>query len=161
MRNLTLSLFVVLLLLPFMFTAAFAQDKAFNSYEAFWPMVAGRTRGESLYSLKLFKEQLRGYLIFGTLQKADYQVLLSTKRLLEAEKIIGASDKGFVTQTLTDAKTHLQSAVDLYKKVTDKSASTEQDHIKNLKLLVAKLLTSATGDVKTSLDQVSKLLEQL
>lgn len=58
-----------------------------NSYELFWPIVAGRVQGDSMYSLKIFKEKLRGRFIFSNLKKAEYNTVLSKKRLLEFEKL--------------------------------------------------------------------------
>lgn len=58
-----------------------------NSYELFWPIVAGRVQGDSMYSLKILKEKVRGRLIFSNLRKAEYNTVLSEKRLLEFEKL--------------------------------------------------------------------------
>src|SRR3989344_5547563 len=54
---------------------------ATDSYMLFWPLTAGRTQGDSIYSLKLLKEQIRGWFIFGDVRKADYAVFLGTKRV--------------------------------------------------------------------------------
>jgi len=71
-----------------------------NSFELFWPVVAGKTKGDSLYGLKLFKEKLRGFLIFGEPQKANYNAFLATKRLVEAEKLIKGGKDNFSDVTL-------------------------------------------------------------
>ena len=59
-----------------------------NSYEIFWPVVAGKVQGDSLYSLKLLKEQVRGLFIISDSKKAEYFSFLSTKRLVEFEKLV-------------------------------------------------------------------------
>ena len=89
-----------------------------NSFELFWPLVAGKTVTDPVYKLKLFKEQLRGALIFGSLQKADYSVFIAIKRSLELEKLLDqdnppAAQKtaSLVQQSLTKAN----SSVEKYK----------------------------------------------
>ena len=64
------------------------QVLAQDSYELFWPIVAGKVQGDSLYPLKIFKEQIRGFLIFSGTRKAEYFSFLSTKRLVEFEKLV-------------------------------------------------------------------------
>lgn len=59
-----------------------------NSFELFWPLVAGKTSDESLYFLKSLKEKVRYLLIFSPARKADYSLFLATKRLLEYEKLL-------------------------------------------------------------------------
>lgn len=84
----------IFLLLPLNTFAANVKPKAtqkpieVNSFEMFWPIVAGKVEGDKLYKLKLFKEKARGYLIFSNLKKAEYHALLSQKRLLEYEKLV-------------------------------------------------------------------------
>lgn len=58
-----------------------------NSYELFWPIVAGKVQGDKMYALKIFKEKLRGRLVFSNIKKAEYNIILSEKRLLEFEKL--------------------------------------------------------------------------
>jgi len=43
-----------------------------NSFELFWPISPGKTVGDSLFFLKTIKENLRGLVIFGMLQKANH-----------------------------------------------------------------------------------------
>lgn len=82
-------------------------DESVNSFELFWPVVAGKTKGDSLYSLKLFKEKVRGFLIFGKPQKADYSLFLTTKRILEAEKLSKEGKKDFSLETFDMALSQL------------------------------------------------------
>lgn len=91
MRKL-LIFFVFSILFSFLTPSVLAQKitqekESVNSFELFWPLVAGRTKGDKLYPLKLFKEKLRGFLIFGKPQKADYSLFITTKRILEVEKL--------------------------------------------------------------------------
>jgi hypothetical protein len=81
-----------------------------NSFELFWPIVAGRTMGDPLYWLKSFKENVRGWLIFGKPQKADYAVFLATKRIVEAEKLINENKVDLAKKTLDKAMVQLEKA---------------------------------------------------
>ncbi len=91
-----------------------AQEKAktevVNSFEMFWPMVAGKTEGDKFYSVKLLKEKIRGYLIFGPAPKADYQVFLGVKRLLEAEKLLSEGKQSLSLTTLDKSVNEFQAA---------------------------------------------------
>jgi len=86
------------------------QTAELNSFELFWPLAAGRTRGDSLYFLKRLKEKVRGALIFGKPQKAEYKVFLTTKRVLEAEKLLNEGKSNLVNETLTEALEELEEA---------------------------------------------------
>jgi hypothetical protein len=81
-----------------------------NSFDAFWPLAAGKTADESLYFLKTLKEKVRGLFIFGTPQKLDYSVLLATKRVLEAEKLVKESKFDVAKTTLDSAMSELNKA---------------------------------------------------
>lgn len=94
-----------------------------NSFELFWPIVAGRTRGDSLYNLKTFKEKVRGYIIFGVPQKADYYALLVTKRSVEAEKLLKEGKDDIAKETINDALANLSS---IDKSVSDNSSFPSQ-----------------------------------
>ena len=91
-----------------------------NSYELFWPIVAGRVQGDSLYSLKIFKENLRGRFIFSNLKKAEYNTVLSEKRLLEFEKLAivnkDFTNSGKTLETLKKTQTKIVDDLDLAKK---------------------------------------------
>lgn len=71
-----------------------------DSYELFWPLVAGKVQGDSFYFLKTLKEKMRGGLIFSNLKKAEYNALLSEKRLLEFEKL-ALTNKDYVNSAKT------------------------------------------------------------
>jgi hypothetical protein len=67
-----------------------------SSFDLFWPVVAGKTKDSPVYFLKSLKEKVRGALIFGNPQKADYYCFLATKRLVEGEALVekGRADLG-------------------------------------------------------------------
>jgi len=119
-RRLLLLIFVSLVFLTLgFFSKVYALDEVLaekgesseiSSFELFWPIVAGKTMGDPLYTLKTLKEKVRGLLIFGKPQKANYFVLLATKRVVEAEKLIDNNEKDLALKTLDRANSLLMSA---------------------------------------------------
>ncbi len=81
-----------------------------SSFNLFWPVVAGKTMQSKLYFLKIWKENLRGLLIFGPAQKADYNIFLSTKRSLEAEVLMKGNVNDLANKTLDSAVSDLDKA---------------------------------------------------
>lgn len=59
-----------------------------DTFDLFWPIVAGRVRGDFFYPLKSFKEKVREFLITNESKKAEYYSFLSTKRLVEYGELI-------------------------------------------------------------------------
>ena len=82
-----------------------------NSFELFWPISAGKTVGDSLFFVKNLKENLRGLIIFGMPQKADYAVFLATKRVVEAEKLINDGKVDLANETLEMALVRLEKGI--------------------------------------------------
>lgn len=166
-------LFIILLTLLFISpTVAFAQSPTpkvatqsakFNSFEAFWPLVAGKTQEDSLYFLKTWKENLRGFLIFGSAQKAEYEVFLATKRVLEAESLISKNSETAANETVNRALSLLdQSLANLEKSGQDKSivAVEIKNRLDNLIILVDKLRESKEGSLKENLDNLHSKIEK-
>lgn len=83
------------------------ESKEIDSYELFWPLVAGKTRGDSTYSLKRLKEKIRGWLIFNDSKKVDYALFLSTKRVIEAEQLLKENREGDALKTLEEMSKEL------------------------------------------------------
>lgn len=102
------------LLLSFSIASAQTIDKetkvASSSFEIFWPLSAGQVRGDKLYFLKRWKEGVRGLFIFSSGPKADYQTILGSKRLLEAEKLLQNNNEELADKTIDDAIKELTSA---------------------------------------------------
>lgn len=91
-----------------------------DSFELFWPIVAGRVRGDSLYSLKLFKEKVRESLIFSSFKKADYKITISEKRLVEVESLFKKGDYVNGGRSIEDLKKSWDHVVSL---INESSAS--------------------------------------
>lgn len=96
-----------------------------NSFELFWPIAAGKVMGEPLYFLKSFKERIRELLIFSDFKKADYNITLSEKRTVEAEKLfLEKEDYVNGRKALDAAQTRRERAVALIKKTTEDGKNT-------------------------------------
>ena len=95
-------IWITIFVLFFLFFSLKGVGAEANSYELFWPVVAGRVKGDSLYPFKLLKEKVRVFLIFDSGAKAEHFSFLSTKRLVEFEKL-ALVDKDFshVPETLS------------------------------------------------------------
>lgn len=123
-----------------------------NSFELFWPMVAGRTRGDSLYAVKRIKEKVRGWLIFGQAEKADYAVFLGTKRVLEVEKLLGEGKNDLANKTMEDAKEQFAKSGRILEQGVELGdlVHTMNGRIDNLLLLSKKLnLDDLTGELES------------
>lgn len=81
-----------------------------NSFEFFWPLAPGKTQGESLYNLKRLKENVRGWLIFSPIKKADYLVFLATKRVLETEKLAKDGKLDLAKKTMDQAASDIEKS---------------------------------------------------
>lgn len=119
-------------------------DNTIDVYAVFWPLVPGKTMGDSLYSLKIFKETIGGWFIFGDIKKAEYNITLSEKRALETYKLfIDNKDYKNASKTLDVNQKYLKKTFDLIKK-----AEKDQKRVDGLK-----------GKFTTSLENQQKLFK--
>ena len=154
---LTLILLVTSLFTLFSSNVVFGQQEATSSqkttFEAFWPLTAGRTMGDPLYSLKIFKENLRGFLVFGSPQKADYAVFIGTKRVLEADKLISDGNKDLADKTLEKAAEQFDIAARNINDAKPNKRSlgnveyTIKPRLENLIILMSNIQTNKAGTV--------------
>lgn len=148
-----------------------ATPAAVDSFDLFWPIVAGRTKGDPLYFLKSFKESLRELLIFSNFKKADYNITLSVKRTIEAEKLLLGNDLDNAQSTLTASQSRRDRAYELINK-----ASADGDKVEDLintlnsslekqELLLVSVKNKVQDDTKTIIDeninQLNALQEKL
>lgn len=130
-----------------------------NSFEVFWPLVAGKTQDEPFYFLKRWKENVRGFLIFGTPQKVDYSVLLATKRVLEVEKLMKEKKFDVAKNALESAQTQLDKAeknIDAAKSSGQSLGQVSQVVVSRLSNIekLAKWLSTQDSDLKSMLSDV-------
>lgn len=143
-----------------------AAPKEINSFELFWPIAAGKTLGEPLYSLKILKEQIRGALKFGAAQKSDYLVFLSTKRIVEAEELLKENKNDLALKTWETSLGLLEKAKVSWLKA--KEASTEggpekeniRKQLTNLHTFLTYLSTKYGGDIKSKIDQNNQKIQE-
>lgn len=69
-------------------------SKSADAYSLFWPVVPGKTIKDSTFFLKQLKESFGEFFSFGEINKSEYQINLSEKRLVEAYKLF-IEDKDF------------------------------------------------------------------
>lgn len=146
-------LFVVLVILAFSPAGVFSASEtpkpgavAVNSYELFWPIVAGKVKGDSLYSLKTLKESVRERLIYSKYRRAEYNLTLSVKRVVEAEKLYLINKRSdLALETLSEAQNRRQRVYDLMVQASDGGRD-----VHDLK-----------GLISASLDNQEKLLDQI
>ncbi len=143
-----------------------AKLKSGGSFELFWPLTAGKTMEDSTYFLKLWKEQIQGILIFDSTKKADYEVMLSTKRILETEKLIKEGKDNLAVQTLEKAFSNLSSARTNFSKST-KSGNDFQlaeiniiNQLSNLNEFIPSLDAYGKEDFKSKNNEIKKLVNE-
>ncbi len=130
-----------------------------NSFELFWPLSPGKTMTSKVYFLKTLKEDVRGMLIFGQSQKADYNVFLSTKRVLEAQALADAGNLELANKTLDSFNKKLSDGFNTYTKAKSESqtVSTSSENIKkqlmNLETFLKWYSTKVQGETKSKVDQ--------
>ena len=90
-----------------------------ESYVLFYPVVSGKTDGESLYFLKLVRDRLTEIFSFGNEKKSEVNLQIATKRLLEAEKLLKNEKENLVQNTLSKFNTKLAASYDNAIKAAD------------------------------------------
>ena len=146
--------------LVFLFSAhlVFAQNPSVTSspkttFEAFWPMTAGKTVDDSLYFLKIWKETLRGIIVFGNPQKAEYAVYLGTKRILEADKLFNDGKKELADKTLDKALEQFNiaekniSVVKTSNRTLGPNIATMKPRLDNLLILLPSIPSDKMGEL--------------
>lgn len=174
MKNFVTSLLLSLTLLVFSFSFVLAQTPTpppdmiseINSFDAFWPMVAGKTMEDNIYFLKRAKENVRGLLIFGLSQKADYKVFLATKRILEAEKLIKEGKNDSAKKTLDAVLSELsESANNIDSAKSSKASMGEVYPTMSLRVVniekLAKWLSTTNSELKDKLLEVANKSKEI
>ena len=136
-----------------------------DSFDLFWPLSAGKTESDSFYSLKLLKEQVRGWFILGDVRKADYEVLLGTKRVLEAEKLLKEGKTNLALKTLGRADSEFTSAYSHIKKADSKgelsTGEIRKDRLINVRRLIDYLKIVIPEEVRLKLDGVKESADKI
>jgi hypothetical protein len=133
-------------------------------YAVFWPIVPGTTVADSSFFFKQLKEGLSGMFKFSTLSKADYQIGISEKRLVEASKLIESKDYANGLKSISLNEDARKSALELKKKAVEEKADTLEltnklvKSFENQQKALIYLATQLPEDQKSKLDQILKNL---
>jgi len=143
-----------------------------NSFELFWPIVAGKVIGEPLYFLKSLKESLRESLIFSSFKKAGNNITLSEKRTVEAEKLfLEVKDYTNAKKSLDAAQVKREKALDYINKAgiegryivdlkNTLSSSLEKQTLL-LKYVQTKVADEQKKDIEENIAKISSLFSSL
>lgn len=164
-----LKIIVILNLFVFLFSpvsSILAQDKGedkaiaqsnsetekIDVYAMFWPVVPGKTVNDSMFWLKQLKESFGEFFSFGDINKSEYQIALSEKRLVESYKLY-TEDKDYnnAEKTLAMNKANRDQAVKLMKK-----AQEEQRKVGELKSRLVPSLENQQLVLKSVVEEISE-----
>ena len=140
---------------------------AVDSYVLFWPLVAGKTPDDPLYALKKIKEKIQGILIFDDAKKAEYEIVLATKRLLEAEKLLKNGKQNLAASALENVKESLNEALEQVSDTSkdSKSVSKVKEELKNklsnISLFIPQLKTGTEEKISLVLNEIDKQVKTL
>lgn len=166
MKTMTTKLLVATIF--FIFSSFFRTTliRAEGSYELFWPIVAGRTVEDPLYTLKTLKEKIRGAFIFSDLKKAEYSLFLSEKRLVEFENLVKVkNDQTNAKKTLDALNKNHKAVVNYVEKAEKKNANVVAlkqrilNSFGNQTLVLKDILNSLEDDLRESVSDTVSFLE--
>lgn len=134
-----------------------------DSYALFWPLVAGKTSDEPLYFLKSLKEKVIGMFIFNSAKKAEHQIILSTKRLLEIEKLSDSKKSDKALETVKKAKSHMEKALSLSdnKDGLGKVKVEVENKLNNITTFLPHLKNKTEDNTDVVLDEINSQIKDL
>lgn len=116
------------------------QPETIDINAVFWPIVPGKTVADPMFWAKQFKESFDGFFKSGEVNKSKYQIDLSEKRLVEANKLVQDKDYGNALKSLNLNKARRDQAVELKRKAQEKN--------KDVNELTPKLVKSLENQLK-------------
>lgn len=129
-----------------------------SSYVLFYPVVAGKVEGDSLYFIKLMRDRITEILTFGNEKKAGVELKIATKRLLEAEKLFKSGKTDLAKKTLSKFTTKLAAAYDHTMKEKSNDFFPElvdemEQNIQKYQIVLNQLLNSAPDNGKKPVEE--------
>lgn len=124
-------LFLGLFLSSFFSRQVFAENfiptppPASDSYTLFYPIVAGKTEGESLYFLKTWRDKLSEFLAFDDYSKSEVYLRNATKKLLESEKLYKTGKFSLAGKTLEAFTNKINNSYELAMKNYNQESNTD------------------------------------
>lgn len=131
-------------------------------YATFWPIVPGKTVADSMFWAKQLKEAFGGFFSFGTINQSKYQIELSEKRLVEANKLFKDKDYPNAQKSLDLNKKNRNEAMKLLKKARDEKRKVDElsgrlvTSLENQEKVLRFLLTQLPEDQKGKINEVVK-----
>lgn len=142
MQKLITTIFLFLITVSFLFLtnqilaqAAEQKPEVVDVYAVFWPIVPGKTVADPMFWAKQLKESFDGLFKFGEVAKSEYQIELSEKRLVEANKLLEDKDYSNAKNSLDLNKAARKEAVNLKKKAQEKNQDVNELILKLVKSL--------------------------
>lgn len=127
-----------------------------TSYELFWPLTAGKIPGDKFYNLKVWRDNLMGYLFSDPVKKSEYLKQLANKRLLEAEKLLEIKRTALIAETLVKATGQLGQGLNLLVSAesTSRALWLRGEYAKDLRkylIVLSRMESQAEGETKTTI----------
>lgn len=101
----------------------------------FWPIVPGTTVADPLFFLKQLKESFGGFFKSGNINQSGYQIELSEKRLVEANKLVENQDFSNALKSFRMNESNRNEAVRLKKKAVEEKTDVNELTLKLVKSL--------------------------
>lgn len=111
------------------------QTEAVDVYALFWPITPGQTVADGTFFLKQLKESFSGFFKQGNIAKSLYQLELSEKRLIEANKLLETKDFTNAKKSLELNKSFRNEALRLKKKAIEEKQDVNELTLKLVKSL--------------------------
>jgi len=140
-----------------------------NTYELFWPLVAGKVPGDRFYKFKAWRDQLMGKLIFSSFKKAEYFKLQANKRLIEAEKLLEIDRQSFLPTTVDQSAALLEqgAALAFAGEASDQKLWLQEEFAKDirrhqviLERMKEKISEAPKEAVEKALQKINELIER-
>ena len=131
-------------------------------YALFWPVVPGKTVADSMFWAKQLKENLGGVFSFGDINKSKYQIELSEKRLVEANKLFEDKDYTNAAKSLDLNKANRDEALKLMKKAREEKRKVDEltgrlvTSLENQETVLKYLVTQLPDDQKSKIEEILK-----
>lgn len=131
-------------------------------YALFWPIVPGKTVADSMFWLKQLKESFGEFFSFGDINKSKYQITLSEKRLVEANKLFEDKDYSNAQKSLDLNKGNRNKALDLMKKAQEEKRKVDElkgrlvTSLQNQETDLKYLLTQLPTEQKLKIEEILK-----
>lgn len=139
-----------------------------SSYELFYPVVAGKTEGESGYVFKLIRDRIIEIMSLGNIKKSEATLKIATKRLLEAEKLVKGNKNDVAKKTLSKFNTKLAASYDFA--IASKDNEQFVDLMTQIQEQTAKYLivlnqlketSNSKGDIEEAIQRVTDIQNKI